>query len=211
MLDRYFGAEAEARVERAVREAEARSLGQIVPVVVEKSDGYPEAVYRGALLLSSLATAVVLLLPWPVPLGELVLLQLAAGSLGALLARLDPVERLLAGRRAMEAATRARAMRAFQEHGLDRTVQGTGVLVFASLFEHRAVVLGDHGIHARMGDAEWARAVNALAGGLQRGDPAAGFCEAIALVGERLAEHFPRSGGPGPGNELPDALRPSRS
>jgi putative membrane protein len=111
----------------------------------------------------------------------------------------------------MESATRARAMRAFQEHGLDRTAQGTGVLIFASLFEHRAVVLGDHGIHARMGDAEWTRAVNALAGGLRRGDPAAGFCEAIALVGERLAEHFPRSGGPGPGNELPDALWRSRS
>ena len=52
----------------------------------------------------------------------------------------------------MDEAVRARAIRAFHEHGLHRTAEGTGVLVFASLFEREAVVLGDRGIHEKIGD-----------------------------------------------------------
>jgi putative membrane protein len=179
-------------------------------VVVERSSGYPEARHRGALLGFGLVTALVLVLHLPLTLAELAVVQLAAGGLGALLALWSPVERLLAGRAELELAARDRALRAFHEHGLHRTAQGTGVLVFASLFEHRAVVLGDHGIHARMGDGEWQRAVDALAAGLRAGDPARGFCEAIALCGAKLAEHFPPAPGGGSGNELGDALRSSR-
>ncbi|HEX9049526.1 MAG TPA: hypothetical protein VF841_03250 [Anaeromyxobacter sp.] len=210
-IDRYFGESARARVADAVRRAEALSRGQIVPVVVEKSDAYPEARFRGAILAAALATGVVLAVHAPLSLVELALLQLVAGMLGALAAMWDPVERLLVGGRAMEEAARARAMRAFQEHGLHRTEHGTGVLVFASLFEHGAVVLGDHGIHARMGD-DWDRAVAALAAGMRAGDPAKGFVDAIAVCGAKLAEHFPRDpGAKPPPNELEDAIRTSRT
>ena len=211
MLDRFFDEEARRRIEAAVAAAERSSVGQLVPVVVERSEGYPEARYRGALLGMALATVVVLALRLPLTLAELPLVQLAAGILGGVVALWDPVERLLAGRTELDLATRERAVRAFHEHGLHRTANGTGVLVFASLFERRAVVLGDHAIHARMADGEWQRAVEALVGGMRRGDPARGFCEAIAICGARLAEHFPRPPeGASPGNELADALRSSR-
>jgi putative membrane protein len=211
MLERFFGEEARTRVQEAVRRAEALSRGQIVPVVVEKSDPYPEARFRGAILAAALATGAVLASGLPLSLGELAAVQLAVGLAGALLASWDPVERLLAGRRAMDEAVRARAARAFHEHGLHRTGEGTGVLVFASLFERGAVVLGDHGIHARMG-AEWERALGALTAGLRAGDPARGFVDAIALCGARLAEHFPRDpGSRPPPNELEDAIRASRT
>jgi putative membrane protein len=211
MIERHFGEAARARVQAAVRRAEALSRGQIVPVVVEKSDAYPEARFRGAILAAALATAIVLGAGAPLSLAELALVQLAAGLAGALVASWDPVERLLAGRRAMDEAVRARAARAFHEHGLHRTEEGTGVLVFASLFEHEAVVLGDHGIHARMG-ADWAKALAALTGGLRAGDPARGFVDAIAICGARLAEHFPRDpASRPPPNELEDAIRASRT
>jgi putative membrane protein len=59
-----------------------------------------------------------------------------------------------------------------------------------------------------MGEKEWERAVAALVAGIQRGDPASGFCDAIGIVGAKLAEHFPRepARAAGPGNELPDRL-----
>ena len=69
------------------------------------------------------------------------------------------------------------------------------MLVFASLFEHRAVVLGDHGIHAKMGEAAWQRAVDALVAGLRRGAPADGFDAAIEQCGEVLAAAFPARAG----------------
>jgi putative membrane protein len=206
-----FGEAERARVSEAVRRAEALSRGQIVPVVIEKSDPYPEARWRGGVLAAALATAAVLAAGVPLVPWELPFVQLVAGALGALAAAWDPIERLLAGRRATDEAVRARALRAFHEHGLHRTAEGTGVLVFASLFEREAVVLGDHGIHARMGD-DWNHAVGALVAGLRAGDPVKGFVDAVARCGARLAEHFPRDAGAlPPTNELEDAIRTSRT
>ncbi len=209
---RFFDEAARARVTVAVRRAEATSRGQIVPAVVEKSDPYPEARFRGALLGAALGTAAVLLLDVPLTLAELPLVQAAAGLLGALAAMWDPLERRLVGAKALDQAVRSRALRAFHEHGLQHTAEGTGVLVFASLFERRAVVMGDHGIHARMGDAGWDEAVRVLLAGLHRGDPGQGFEEAIARCGARLDEHFPRPAGTAPpANELGDVIQVSRS
>jgi putative membrane protein len=212
VIDVHFDEAARARVAEAVRRAEALSRGQIVPVVVEKSDPYPEARFRGALLAAALATAAILAFHLPLTLAELPFVQVAAGLLGALLSRWDPVERLLVGRRAMDEAVRARAVRAFHEHGLHRTAEANGVLVFASLFEHEAVVLGDRGIDAKVEPGAWDRAVGALVAGLRAGDPARGLVDAVALCGARLAEHFPRDGAtPPPRNELEDAIRTSRA
>ncbi len=206
-VERFFGPEAQTRVAQAVRDAEARSTGQIVPVVVERSAHYHEVRWVGAVLLAALATALAETLRLGVTVRELPFLQIAAGIAGALLAGLAPVERLLAGRREMAQATRVRALRAFQENDLHHTAKGTGVLVFASLLERRAWVMGDHGIHSKMGEGEWERAVAALVAGIRSGDPATGFCDAIGRVGAKLAEHFPRGPGTaGPGNELPDRL-----
>lgn len=210
-LDRFFPPEARERVARAVREAESRSLGQIVPVVVERSERYEEAPWIGGVLLAALATAVAEVGAVGVTAWELPFVQLAAGIAGALLARAGPVRRLLAGKGHIEEAVGGRARQAFMEQGLTRTERGTGVLVFASLLEHRAVVLGDHGIHEKMGDEGWQQAVAALVDGIRRGDPAAGFCDAIGLVGARLAEHFPRPPGAPAENELPDELRGTRA
>jgi putative membrane protein len=207
-IERFFGDAARARVSEAVRRAEALSRGQIVPVVVEKSDPYPEARYRGALAAAGLATLLAVALHAPLALAELALVQIGAGLLGALVSMWDPVERLLAGAKTMDEAARARAVRAFHEHGLHRTAEGTGVLVFASLFEHEAIVLGDRGIDEKM-SGEWDKAVAALVAGLRRRDPAAGFVDAIAICGARLAEHFPRDAAARhpPVNELEDAIR----
>jgi putative membrane protein len=206
MLGEHFDAAARARIEAAVRDAEAHSHGQIVPVVVAKSAGYPEARWRGALLFAAAATLATLALGLPLSLAELALLQLIAGGAGAVVALWDPLERVLAGRAELDLASRERAVRAFHEHALHRTARGTGVLLFASLFERRAVVLGDHGIDAKMGDQQWERTVAALVDGMRRGDPATGFCDAVALCGGVLAEHFPRAPGEAAVNELPDAI-----
>ncbi len=208
-IESSFGEGARARVAEAVRRAEALSRGQIVPVVVGKSDPYPEARWRGGLLAVAVVTVALLGAGVPVAAWELPLFQLAAGVAGALVASWDPVERLLAGRRAMDEAVRARALRAFHENGLQRTAEGTGVLVFASLFERQAVVLGDHGIHAKMGD-DWNQAIAALLSGIRGGDAARGFVDAVAVCGARLALHFPRDpASRPPPNELEDAIRAS--
>jgi len=209
VLERSFDEASRARVAEAVRAAEAGSRGQVVPVVVARSDGYAEVRLRAALLVAALVTAGLLLSPLHLTLTELPVAQVAGGLLGWALGRLAPVERWLVGHQAMDQAVRARAMRAFLEHGLHQTAEGSGVLLFASLLEREAVVLGDHGIHARVGEAEWQATVDALVAGMKRGAAADGFVEAIGRCGARLAEHFPRGDAP-VSNELPDAIKLDR-
>ncbi|HVP66705.1 MAG TPA: hypothetical protein VMT17_05525 [Anaeromyxobacteraceae bacterium] len=209
-LDRFFPPEARERVRDAVRAAEARSTGQIVPVVVLRSARYEAVPWIGGVAGAALATAVAPLVWAGLTAGELPFLQLGAGLVGALLARIPPLERLLTSRHARDWAVHERAEQAFLEHGLYRTRNATGVLVFASLRERRAVVMGDEGIHAKMGDGEWRRAVEALVAGIGRGDPAGGFADAIRVVGDRLAEHFPRREGEPHENELPDEIQRDR-
>jgi putative membrane protein len=210
-IERYFGPDVQERIAEAVRRAESLSRGQIVPAVVEKSDPYGEVRYRAAVVAAALATVAVIALRLPITLAELPLVQIVAGIAGAALSLWDPVERLLVGRRALDEAVRARAVRAFHEYGLERTEEGTGVLVFLSLFERGAVVLGDRGIHEKIG-AEWQQALDALTAGMRAGDPGKGFVDAIAMCGARLAEHFPRDRSQAaPRNELEDRIRTSRT
>ena len=209
-LDSQFPRDVQERIEAAVREAESRSTGQVVPVVVERSQPYEEARWIAAVVAAALVTGLVEILRWEPSVAGLFGVQILGGLVGWWIGHLAPVERLLAGRRHQEQAVQARAGQAFFEHGLHQTRDGTGVLVFASLREHRAVVIGDRGIHARMGDAEWNRAVEALTEGMRRGSPGDGFVAAIAVVGSRLEEHFPRRTGEGVQDELPNALNRDR-
>jgi putative membrane protein len=209
-LDRHFPKEAQERIAAAVRRAEAASTGQVVPVVVERSEPYEEARWIATVIGAALAAALVELVVEDPTVAEVLVCQLLLGVVGWFVGRLAPVERFLAGRRHQEQAVSGRAEQAFFEHGLHQTREGTGVLVFASLREHRAVIIGDRGIHARMGEAEWQRAVDALVEGMRRGSPGQGFEAAIDRVGARLAEHFPRGAGEPVTNELPDALKRDR-
>jgi len=206
-LDRHFPQEAQDRIAAAVRRAESGSTGQVVPVVVERSERYEEARWIAAVIGAALATALVELVVDDPGVTEVLVFQVVAGVVGWFVGRLASVERLLAGRRHQAHAVHSRAEQAFLEHGLHQTRQGTGVLVFASLRERRAEIIGDRGIHERMGDAEWQRAVDGLVEGLRRGAPGEGFERAIDQVGATLARHFPRGDGEPVPNELPDGLR----
>ena len=143
-------------------------------------------------------------LPWSEP--HWVLLdQLALGAVGFLLASLLPdLQRLFVTEaRATEMAAE-QALQEFHLLGLRGTRERTGVLLFVSLFEHRVVVLGDEGIHAKVGDEHWNRTKDALLAGIARGSLAEGLGAGVRACGEVLAEHFPRA--PGDTNEIADRL-----
>jgi putative membrane protein len=79
------------------------------------------------------------------------------------------------------------------------------VLIFVSLAERMAEIVADDGIAAQVEPHVWDRAMAALAEGLKRGEPSAGFAAAIGLCGDVLAERFPADSNDNP-NELPDAV-----
>jgi putative membrane protein len=115
------------------------------------------------------------------------------------------VKRALLSPRVAEEEVLERALRAFQDLGLHRTRDRTGVLILVSLLERRVQVLADTGINARVKPGAWDRVVRTILAGIRNGDLSTGLCEGIAACGEILAAEFPIL--PGDRNELANDLR----
>ena len=81
----------------------------------------------------------------------------------------------------------------FLAHGLDRTRERTGVLIFVAVAERYVEIIADAGIDAVVPPGTWDQAVAAFVERVRTGRIAEGFLAAIGLVGDRLAEHFPPS------------------
>jgi putative membrane protein len=188
----------------AVREAERRTVGEIVPVVVERADDHPDARWLAALVVALAGSALLSEhLPWGAP--ALVLAaQVLLGALGyALASALPGFARAFVGERRASEVAEEQALQEFQRLELQRTEAATGVLLFVSLFERRVVVLGDRGIDEKIG-AGWTEIDRAVLAGVERGALKAGLVEAIGRCGGVLAEHFPYRAGDR--NELPDRV-----
>jgi len=196
---------AQQRVHEAIREAELHTVGEVVPVVVERSDAHPAAAWVAAfwgLLLGS--TLLVGVLPWNEPM-QLLGCQLGLGMLGFLAARALPgIARLFVSEQRATDVCEEQAIVEFHRLGLRDTDAATGVLVFVSLFEHRVVVLGDAGINAVLPPEHWDQVTEAALAGIVAGDLARGLVDAVTACGHPLAEHFPWADGDR--NELPDRL-----
>jgi uncharacterized membrane protein len=87
---------------------------------------------------------------------------------------------------------------------MDRTKERNGILFYVAVDERAFAILGDAGIHAKVGAGFWNDLRDALRGAFAAGRPAQGLVAAIDEAGARLAEHFPREGGDR--NELPDGI-----
>jgi len=85
-----------------------------------------------------------------------------------------------------------------------RTVGRTGVLIYLSMGERRAEIIGDEAITAVTTPETWGEAMVALITDVKAGRPADGIAAAVGIVGKVLAEHFPKTGDDV--NEIPDKL-----
>jgi putative membrane protein len=194
-LDDLFSDAATDRIRTAVANAEKRTSGEIVPYVVEASDSYAGSCWLSALLGALGGPLVALALYewfelWGVPPVVWLLGPVLAGTLvGYLAARwISPWRLWLVGEETLERRTRRRAAVAFLEEEVFRTRDRTGILIFLSLFERRVVVLGDEGIHRRVGQHEWQAIVERIVEGIRAGRPAEALIEAIGRCGEFLEE-----------------------
>ncbi len=95
-----------------------------------------------------------------------------------------------------------RAAKLWKQLGVDKTKEGTGVLLYVATSNRRAAVWAGTGV--RDGDqvATWAPAFEAL--GKRAGDPVAGICDAVAAIGTILADKC--AGDDKHGNELADQV-----
>jgi uncharacterized membrane protein len=99
----------------------------------------------------------------------------------------------------------ARAQHVFRRLGMHRTAERHGVLIYVAVEERRLAVVGDEGIHGRVGDLHWNEVRDLMIETLrENGPPRRALERAIEALGRALAEHFPRR--PDDRNELSDEV-----
>jgi len=86
----------------------------------------------------------------------------------------------------------SRAQQVFRRLGMHKTAERHGVLVYLAVEERRLAVVGDEGIHGRVGDRHWNRVRDLMIAELRANAPRQALEHAIAELGRALAEHYPR-------------------
>lgn len=192
--ENYFTPEEQEKIQQAVVSAEQRTSGEIVPMIVSASSRYAESdltcVIAG-LLLGTVA-AFVWGNPWEVTHAELAW-PVGGAALGLLLCQFPSIKRRLVRQSRMAEAVDQRSLAAFTAQGLHHTRGETGILILASLFEHRVEVLADRGINEKVPPGTWDQIVRIITVGLKSKNGCAAFCAAIDECSKILARHFPRS------------------
>jgi putative membrane protein len=210
-------------VTAAVAAAEARTSGEIVTVVAAQSNDYDDVALVWASVIAFIAMSVIALFPefyrglydrltggwgheltanqW---LGTVIAVGVIKWIGMWLILLWRPLRLWLTPRAILAGRVRARAVDLFKV-GTEAKTQGrTGVLLYVSLKEHRADIVADQAIAAKVSPDVWGDAMAALIDHVRAGRPGEGMAEAVRQMGVVLAEHFPR-GSENP-NELPDRL-----
>src|SRR5829696_5321676 len=191
------------RISAAIQAAERRTTGEIVCVLARHS---AESTALPILLAALAALALPWLLVGLTTLPVLIILSLQLALFLGLAAMLS-VPRVRVGllpKATRQAIAHRAAMEQFMLRGIGRTEGRTGVLVFVSLAERYARIVADEAIAARVAQAEWQSAIDALVDHMRRGRIADGFVEAIERCGVVLATHFPAKADER--SELPDGI-----
>lgn len=210
-------------VSEAVAEAERHTAGEIVTVLADRSDGYTDVALWWA--AGAAFTAMTVFALWPELFlakidwlmggwghewtqGELFSLVIGFGLakfLGVWLILLwDPLRFLLVPGPAKRARVREQAIKHFKVGAERRTHGRTGVLIYLSMREHRAEIVADEAIAAKVPAEVWGEAMADMLAEIRKGCVAEGLAAGVRDVGQVLSEHFPRA--EDDQNELPDRL-----
>jgi putative membrane protein len=179
-----------ARIEAALRAAQARSSGQIVCVLARASSHYEMMPLVWSALIALAA-------PWPLLLfTELAAERIFIAQLALFLAALGmlslPALRLRLTPRSVRRANAHRAaLEQFVLRGVTHCAERNGILIYVSLAERYARIVADDGAAKVIAQAEWRTIVAALTDQMKSGDTGDALMDAATKCGELLARHFP--------------------
>jgi putative membrane protein len=203
----HFSEAERGKVITAIRQAEKKTSGEIIAVVSRQSDEYhhvPIHIAAGAALAAPLLVKLIeRFFPWSsFPLGWLFALQLLIFIIVAIVLSLPPLRYWVTPKSLMRKYASRHAAMQFLAVGAHGTGGRTGVLIFASLLERHAEIIGDTAITSKVPQARWQAIIDDMLPLMREERVADAFAQAAEACGHELAKHFP------PGshnhNELPD-------
>lgn len=186
------------KISEAIRRAELKTTGEIVPVIVHRSS------VIGHVPLMFTLVFLVLLLVFEIPQLDVFeelnaywfLFFVAVGSfaLAQVLSRSMWIQRIFVPVGDQAIQVQERAMIEFYQQGIGKTAGNTGILLFLSIMERRAVVLADEAIARRLPQEAWHQVCSTLVEGIKHEHTAEALIAAIHKSGELLTQHFPAQG-----------------
>jgi putative membrane protein len=211
------------KVSAAIAAAEGNSAGEIVVVVTDSSDPYHDVALHWSVLVLIAVLAWAAAWPsalrwwWDTLVGGwgtepslrqlltfLMILAVAKFTAVLLILRYKPLRMALTPGQTKTRRVRRRALTVFKSAAERRTSGRTGILIYLSMRERRAEIIGDEAITAVTTHETWGEAMSDLLAHVREGRIADGMVAAIKDIGVVLAEHFPRSAEDK--NEIPDKL-----
>jgi putative membrane protein len=192
------------QIQEAVRQAELRTEGEIVPVIVRSST--PVGGVRVACVLFFVALFGLLDFYYLRDQGGAVFAgsMLLALALGLVLARFEGVQRFVLPDADEIASVHNRAELEFYRQKVYATSEHIGILIFISLLERQAVILADEKIAKELPEKIWQETLHHLLGDIRHGRWAKGMTQAIASCADLAAAKFPKRGDSA--NELSNEL-----
>jgi len=198
LAQQFLTPEDQERVRTAVHQAEGRTSGEIVPMIVSASHTYPSAAVLGGALIGGMValalTAVVEHFLW-LGVNQLwvffLLLFVCTPTTGMIISRSRKLKRYFLTENQMELEVRRSAFISFYAENLHKTKDDNGVLLYISLLERKAWILGDTKINEKIAPETWQHIVDKLTLGIREHQQATALCTAIEEVARLLAEHFP--------------------
>lgn len=227
----FFNADEKKSIEAAINDSESKTSGEIVAMIVERSDSYRDIDVFISMVIASLISLypaeiafamsgsllprIIPAFSWSsdIPDGARFFTGLFAFVLATIILHI-PVRALLSGMEQMktwfipvkrkDTEVRERALKAFHDNRLGETRDATGVLFLVSLLERRVQILADHGIYKKITQEKLDTYAAGIAKGMKEGKGADALSSAIKEAGRELALHFPRKSDDT--NELSDRM-----
>ena len=86
------------------------------------------------------------------------------------------------------------ASRIFTSLGMHKTAERNGVLIYIATVSRKIAIIGDKGIHEKLGTGYWEKMVEGMIQEFKAQHHADGLIACIKDLGEKLALHFPVKG-----------------
>ena len=98
-----------------------------------------------------------------------------------------------------------RAKEIFLQLRMDQTAERNATLIYIAFEDHQLAILGDEGIHQRVGQEYWEKEVSKMISEFQSEHIVDGICQVVLDIGEALQHFFPFDRETDK-NELPDDI-----
>jgi putative membrane protein len=192
LADKFLSESDKEKIVNAVKEAEKKTSGEIVPMIVSYSHTYPVSNFMGGFMFGLIFSLLAVFIFKNENLWFFLSIFMPAFFIMYLIVKYSlPVKRLLISHHEINAEVEEAAINQFFKHHLNRTKDQTGILLYISLFERKVWLLADHGINIKVNKSDWQDIVNTITDGIKGKQHGESIAKAIKRIGDILCTHFP--------------------